>query len=98
LLLQAGISDAILVVQDLPPLKPDRVYQLWLRRGESRDNGGTFQVDEQGFGIVFIHAPYPLSAYHRAGITEEPVGGSPGPTSPGVLGGPLLAPPPGKTP
>lgn len=98
LLLQGSIPDAILVVQDLPPLQPDRVYQLWLRRGDIRDNGGTFRVDEQGFGIVFVHAPYPFGAYHRAGITEEPAGGSPGPTSPGVIGGPLAVPPPGKTP
>ncbi|HEY7490642.1 MAG TPA: anti-sigma factor [Candidatus Tectomicrobia bacterium] len=93
LLLHASTPDAVLVVQDLPPLKPGRVYQLWLRRGESRDNGGVFRVDEQGFGVVLIHAPYPLAAYQRAGITEEPAGGSPGPTSPGVIGGPLTAPP-----
>jgi hypothetical protein len=47
---------------------------------------------------VLVHAPYPLAAYQRAGITEEPAGGSPGPTSPGVISGPLAAPPPRGNP
>jgi hypothetical protein len=94
LLLQASTPNAVLVVQELPRLKPDRVYQLWLVRDNIRDDGGTFRVDQQGFGIVFVHAPYPMAAYQRAGITEEPAGGSPGPTSPRVIGGPLTAPAP----
>jgi hypothetical protein len=98
LLLQADSPEAVLIVQDLPPLKPDRVYQLWLVRENMRDNGGIFRVDEHGYGRLLIRASHPLGAYHRAGITEEPAGGSPGPTSPRVIGGSLAAPPPEHSP
>lgn len=89
LLLQAMTPHAILIVQDLPPLPPDRAYQLWLIREGVRDNGGVFRVDERGFGMLRIEAPYPMKTYRAIGITEEPAMGSPGPTSPRVIGGPL---------
>ena len=89
LLLETAAPQAVLMVRDLPRLQPNREYQLWLVRENTRDNGGTFRVDEQGFGMLLVHAPYPLSAYRAAGITEEPAGGSPGPTSPRVIGGVL---------
>jgi anti-sigma-K factor RskA len=88
LLLKPEEPHAVLIVQDLPPLAQDRAYQLWLGFGDrQRDNGGVFRVDEQGFGLMYITAPRPFTAYQRVGITEEPVGGSPGPTSPRVIGG-----------
>jgi len=87
LLLQPEDPHAVLIVQDLPPLQPDRAYQLWLAWGDrQRDNGGVFRVDEQGFGVLHITAPRPFKTYLRVGITEEPAGGSPGPTSPRVIG------------
>jgi hypothetical protein len=89
LLLQATASEAVLVVDYLPPLNVDRVYQLWLIRDGTRDNGGIFRVNEQGFGVLVIHAPYPMATYQATGITEEPAGGSPGPTSPRLIGGRL---------
>ncbi|GIX48279.1 MAG: hypothetical protein KatS3mg131_2490 [Candidatus Tectimicrobiota bacterium] len=82
-------TQAVLIVQDLPPLAPDRVYQLWLLWDGKRDNGGIFRVDARGFGLLEVHAPKPLAAYQAAGITAEPAGGSPGPTSPRLLGGRL---------
>jgi hypothetical protein len=91
LLLQSITPHAVLIVQDLPLLPSDRVYQLWLLRDSTRDNGGIFQVDAQGFGMLLIHAPHPLADYRAAGITEEPAGGSSGPTSPRLIGGRLQA-------
>src|SRR5919197_1379065 len=86
LLLRPDDPHAVLVVQDLPPLPQDRAYQVWLGWGDrQRDNGGVFRVDEQGFSLVYITAPRPFTAYQRVGITEEPAGGSPGPTSPRVI-------------
>ena len=88
LLLKPDDPHAVLIVQDLPPLPQDRAYQVWLGWGDrQRDNGGVFRVDEQGFSLVYITAPRPFTAYQRVGITEEPAGGSPGPTSPRVIGG-----------
>jgi len=90
LVLRPTDPHAVLIVQDLPPLPRDRAYQLWLAWGDrQRDNGGVFRVDEEGFGVLHITAPRPFAAYHRVGITEEPAGGSPGPTSPRVIGGAL---------
>jgi anti-sigma-K factor RskA len=88
LLLKPEESHAVLIVQDLPPVPRDRAYQVWLVWGNGqRDNGGVFRVDEQGFGLMYITAPQPFTTYQRVGITEEPAGGSPGPTSPRVIGG-----------
>jgi anti-sigma factor RsiW len=89
LLLQSTTAQAVLIVQNLPPLPANRVYQLWLIRDGIRDNGGIFQVDNQGFGMLLIQAPHTFNAYQAAGITAEPAGGSPGPTSPRVIGGKL---------
>ena len=90
LLLKPEEPNAVLIVQDLPPLQRDRAYQLWLVWGDrQRDSGGVFRVDAQGFGLLHITAPRPLTTYRAVGITEEPVGGSPGPTSPRVIGGAL---------
>jgi hypothetical protein len=89
LLLRSTTSEAVLIVLDLPPLRPDRAYQLWLLRDGGRDNGGVFQVDERGFGIMRIQAPMPFASYQRVGITEEPSGGSSGPTTSRVIGGKL---------
>ncbi|MGE3540724.1 MAG: anti-sigma factor [Candidatus Tectimicrobiota bacterium] len=81
---------ALLVVQDMPPLQAHRAYQLWLVWGDrQRDNGGVFRVDEHGFGMLQITAPRPLASYRAIGITEEPAGGSPGPTSPRLIGASL---------
>jgi anti-sigma-K factor RskA len=88
LLLRPDDPHAVLIVEELPPLPRDRAYQVWLGWGDrQRDNGGVFRVDEQGFGLLSITAPRPFTTYQRVGITEEPAGGSPGPTSPRVIGG-----------
>jgi hypothetical protein len=50
---------------------------------------GVFRVDEQGFGMISVTAQRPFTAYQRVGITEKPAGGSPGPTSPRVIGATL---------
>lgn len=90
LLLQPAEPQAVLIVHGLPPLQRHRAYQLWLAWGDrQRDNGGVFDVDAQGFGMLHITAPRPFTAYQRVGITEEPAGGSPGPTSPRVIGATL---------
>ncbi len=80
---------AILHVYRLPPVEEGKVYQVWLIRDGQRDSGGLFTVDEEGEGTVLITAPRPLREYRALGVTMEPAGGSPGPTSPRVLGGDL---------
>ncbi|GAB4560099.1 MAG: anti-sigma factor [Anaerolineae bacterium] len=87
LYLEPDATVAILHVYGLPPLPSDKVYQLWLIRDGQRDSGGLLRVDENGEGVLLVRAPRPLREYQAVGITIEPEGGSPGPTSPRVIGG-----------
>jgi anti-sigma-K factor RskA len=77
---------ALLCVYGMPALTPDKTYQLWLIKDGQRDSGGLFQVTPDGFGLLVVRPEHPLSEYSAVGITVEPAGGSPGPTSPRVLG------------
>lgn len=77
-----------LVVQHLPELPAEQVYQLWLIQNGQRTDGGTFTVDEHGYTAMEIAAPQDLALYDAFGVTIEPVGGSSGPTGPKVLGSP----------
>ncbi|HUE75412.1 MAG TPA: anti-sigma factor [Chloroflexota bacterium] len=80
---------AVLIVNRLPPLPEDRVYQVWLIRNGERTSGGWFRVDGDGFGWLKIDAPARLSEFQGVGITPEPPGGSAEPTGSRVLGGQL---------
>lgn len=76
-----------LVVRGLPELPPGRVYQVWLIRPDGeRDSGGIFTVAD-GAAVTYLRLPAPLDQYTEVGITDEPAGGSPGPTGTKVLGG-----------
>ena len=77
----------VLAVHNLPLLETGKVYQVWLvsTSGE-RMSGGTFALDNQGYGWIVVAPPKPLSEYRSIGITIEPDGGSPGPTGPRVMG------------
>jgi anti-sigma-K factor RskA len=78
-----------LVVDGLPQLDSQHQYQLWLIMGGTRTNGGLFTVDSDGYGAMVIESPLPLTNYLNFGVTVEPVGGSPGPTSQPILTGHL---------
>ncbi len=75
-----------LVVDHLPPPGEGRQYQLWLIHGEERESAGVFGVGEEGYGGLYMHTDKPLLSYTGFGITNEPEGGSPGPTGEKVLG------------
>lgn len=82
-------TSGILVVRGFPATPPGKVYQLWLIEGEQRTNGGLFTVDESGKGTLVVRAPKVFESYRAAGVTTEPAGGSPGPTSRPVITGRL---------
>jgi anti-sigma-K factor RskA len=75
-----------LIVDHLPPSREGQQYQLWLIRSDGRDSGGVFTVDEEGYGVLYMHTETPLLSYAGFGITIEPEGGSPSPTGEKVLG------------
>lgn len=80
---------AWLIVEGLPPLPPGRVYQAWLVRGDDRTSAGLFSVDERGRGFLTIRLDQPLRSFQAMGVTDEPDGGSPGPTGQRFLFGTL---------
>jgi anti-sigma-K factor RskA len=80
---------ALLCVYGMPALPADKTYQLWLIKDGKRDSGGLLRVTQDGFGLLVVRPEIPLSAYSGLGVTVEPAGGSPAPTSPRVLGASL---------
>ncbi len=79
----------ILYAEHLPPLPPNMAYQVWLLQGETRISAGLFTAQADGTGKLIFQAPQPISTYDAVGITPEPATGSPGPTAPPVIKGPL---------
>jgi anti-sigma-K factor RskA len=75
-----------LVVQGLPAIKADQVYQVWLVRDGEQASGGVFEARE-GNGWILIRLNEPLSNYQFVGVTIEPRGGSAAPTGKPVLEG-----------
>jgi hypothetical protein len=75
------------VAHDLPPLPPNRTYQLWLVTASQKISAGTFAVTANGG--AFVEATYPLdqNALQAVAVTEEPAGGVPQPTGAPVVVG-----------
>ncbi|MGE3271592.1 MAG: anti-sigma factor [Chloroflexota bacterium] len=82
-------SEGMLMVRNLPPLPPGRVYQLWVARanGERESAGLLTWTDKAGNGYTLIKCPDTLARWNTFGVTEEPSGGSPTPTGSRLLGG-----------
>jgi anti-sigma-K factor RskA len=77
----------VLRVSGLPPAPTGKAYQLWLIHSGQRDSGGVFSVNTAGAGMLVVSASRPFQQYDGLGITLEPAQGSPGPTTPRLLGG-----------
>jgi anti-sigma-K factor RskA len=77
---------AWLVARQFPPLAAGQTYQVWLTRtGEAALSAGLFTVDETGSGALVFEIDEPIESFNRVGVTVEPVGGSPGPTTAPVV-------------
>ena len=86
LLLTPDLTQAAVAVHGLPPLPPDRSYQVWFNRPDGTwVSGGVFGVSERGGADVLVRRPESLPVYDACWITEEPGGGSPFPTGQRVL-------------
>jgi hypothetical protein len=71
-------DSGILRVSGLPQ-RANRIYEVWLARGEQVRPAGLFQVDRRGQGAAAI--PTGLDGADRVMVTLEPPGGSARPTS-----------------
>jgi anti-sigma-K factor RskA len=82
-------GDGMLMVRGLPPLPQGRSYQLWVvgTDGQRQSAGVLTWTDRQGNGYTLIQCPDKLARWQSFGVTQEPAGGSPGPTGARVLGG-----------
>lgn len=74
-----------LVVSELPVLDSAHTYQLWLVRDGHSLSLGTFSTDEAGAGVLLFHADEPIESFDHIGISTEPLGGSPTPTTPHLV-------------
>lgn len=79
----------MVMVRGLPPRPAGRDWQVWFVRGEERTSGGLLRVGTDGVAYSIVTVPQELTAFESLGITNEPAGGSPAPTTPRVVGGPL---------
>jgi Anti-sigma-K factor rskA len=79
---------ACLVVQGLPDLPADQVYQVWLVRGDQPASGGTFEA-HNGKAWTFVRSGEPITGYSEMFVTVEPTGGSSAPDGPRVVSGTL---------
>jgi hypothetical protein len=79
--MQAG-SKAMFYAFHLPQLPSGRTYQLWLVRGQRPGivSGGIFQPDKDGNAVVQFSDAAMLKDVRQFAVTDEPDGGSPGPT------------------
>jgi anti-sigma-K factor RskA len=76
----------------LPPLQAGRTYELWLVLPNKPPIGaGLLTVSAGGSGTLFATLPpdvaMPKAAVVTVAVTNEPTGGSPGPTTPILLAG-----------
>lgn len=77
-----GGGAAVLRGEGLPLLPPDRTYQLWLIGADGVPvSAGVFQSDAQGDALLIFEPTTPLNEVAAIGISSEPAGGSPAPTT-----------------
>jgi len=85
----ADKSALIFLANNLGPIQPDKVYELWLipENGQDPIPAGTFHPDTRGNGSVIL-PPLPRAIHAKAfGVTVEDGNGSQTPTMPIVLAG-----------
>lgn len=76
-------GEAILIAQGVRALDRDQTYELWLIDGAGARSAGLFLPDEDGSVVQLIATD--VTQASTVGVTVEPSGGSPQPTSEPVL-------------
>ena len=81
--LSQGRGEAVFVADGMSPVSPEQTFQLWLIDEEGPESAGLFDVDEQGRVTQVLAGDLQEAA--AIGVTVEPAGGSPQPTTDPVL-------------
>src|SRR5262249_55783028 len=84
--LDPGSGRALFFAANLPPLAPDKTYELGFITDKPVP-AGTFAVDARGSGAVEVDRTAPVDQIKLWAVTIEPRGGVPQPTGPMVLKG-----------
>ncbi len=85
-LLSPPTGRALFYAFDLPPVPPDKTYELWwITEKEGPVRAGIFRPDERGLGRVDATVPAGAGALQAAAVTVEAAGGVPKPQGPMVL-------------
>lgn len=81
-----GATTSVLVLQGLPALRQDEIYQLWLIPSSGNPIAvGPVPVDEGTTTTINFELSEEMQAFAAVGISIEPTGGSSQPTGPIVL-------------
>ncbi len=82
-------TQAVIRVSDLPALREDQTFQLWLIDAAGARSGGLLRFDNpSGPHYIVIPLEKPAQEYAAFGVSTEPAGGSPlpdGPSSPPIF-------------
>ncbi|MBS4193127.1 anti-sigma factor [Bacillus sp. FJAT-49705] len=71
-LLQEGHDNSLIIeLNNMPGIKDDEVYQVWLLNNGNRQNAGTIKPDQNGNGLITYRMPKDQS-FDDIGITLEP--------------------------
>jgi anti-sigma factor RsiW len=79
----ASRGEAVFVVAGMEPAPHEHTYELWLIDADGAQPAGLFDVDEDGRATHVVAGE--LSATLAIGVTVEPAGGSPQPTTDPVM-------------
>jgi anti-sigma-K factor RskA len=79
----------MMMARDLPPLPEGHTYQVWLSSPQGRQSAGFLRPYDDGVYYIVLQAPDKLTDFNSLGVTREPLGGSPAPTGPRIIGGEL---------
>jgi hypothetical protein len=82
----SGAVTGVLVLEDLPALSTNEVYQLWLIPSDGEPvAAGLVRVEERGATMIKIDMDGKAQDFAAVGVSIEPAGGSPQPTGTIVL-------------
>lgn len=77
----------VVVVKDLPPLKPGQTYQVWVITEAGPQPSLVFGINPSGWGTTTLSVPTEQTNFTGFGISVEPEGGSQTPTEVVMVGG-----------
>lgn len=77
----------LLLLDELPVLPPDRVYQLWAIRDGQPTDAGSFRLEREGPAWIELAETTDLSEAHDLALTVEQAPGATAPTGAAILSG-----------